>query len=125
MTYLDKDFIKVNFPIIFETLLILLEGSTVKINLAKETIIDSMEDNEDEFQYDNLIEMTTNNLKKLDEFTFFKQQLAKLNANYKDYLIEVIEKLPPIRKDFLNRVMTSEKVVNEVRNIFKIKRGTS
>ena len=49
MTYLDKDFIKVNFPIIFETLLILLEGSTVKINLAKETIIDSMEDNEDEF----------------------------------------------------------------------------
>lgn len=69
--------------------------------------------------------MTTNNLKKLDEFTFFKQQLAKLNANYKDYLIEVIEKLPPIRKDFLNRVMTSEKVVNEVRNIFKIKRGTS
>jgi hypothetical protein len=45
MTYLDKDFIKVNFPIIFETLLILLEGSTVKLGLAKEAIIDSLDDN--------------------------------------------------------------------------------
>jgi trans-2-enoyl-CoA reductase len=50
--------------------------------------------------------MTTNNLKKLDEFTFFKQQFAKLHAN-------------------LNRVLSSQKVENETRNIFKIKRGTS
>lgn len=46
MTYLDKGFIKVNFPAIFETLLILLEGSTAKINLTKEAIIDSLEDDE-------------------------------------------------------------------------------
>jgi hypothetical protein len=69
--------------------------------------------------------MTTNNLKKLDEFTFFKQQFAKLHANYKDFLMEVVEKLPPILKDFLNRVLSSQKVENETRNIFKIKRGTS
>lgn len=69
--------------------------------------------------------MTKNNLKKLNEFIFFKQQFAKLHANHKDFLMEVIEKLPPIRKDFLNRVMTSEKVENEMRNIFKIKKGPS
>jgi iron-sulfur cluster repair protein YtfE (RIC family) len=62
-------------------------------------------------------------LKQLDEFTFFKQQFGKLHASCKDFLMDVVEKLPAIRKDFLNRMLTTEKVANEPRNIFKIKRG--
>jgi hypothetical protein len=64
-----------------------------------------------------------NNLKALDEFTFFRTQFNKLHSNSKEFVVEVVEKLPMMHKDFLNRILMTEKIENEARAIFKVKKS--
>ena len=56
MVNIEKPFVKNSFAAILETVLILLESSTVRLSSTKEAIIDSFDDQDDEeFDYDNLI----------------------------------------------------------------------
>jgi hypothetical protein len=67
--------------------------------------------------------MIKNDIKALDEFQFFKMQIGKLkNKNY-SLLTKSLADFPQAKKDFLQHILSVERVMNEPRKIIKIKRN--
>lgn len=66
--------------------------------------------------------MLKNDLKGLDEFTFFRQQVEKLKIKNLPLLQKSVAELPKSKKDFFIHILRIERVANEPRQIYKIKR---
>lgn len=66
--------------------------------------------------------MVKNDFKTLDEFKYFKDQVLKVKAGNTPLLACSINELPQPKRDFLNDILRVERVLNEPRKIFKIKR---
>jgi hypothetical protein len=112
----DSDFIGRRFTQILDTVITMLEITSSK----KENYFDDEEDEEKE--YANSIIMLKNDLKNLDEFIFFRQQVEKLKAKNLPLLQKCVMELPKTKKEFFTHILRVERVANEPRQIYKIKR---
>jgi len=89
--------------------------------VKKDSLFDE-EEEEDEKEYANSLIMIKNDIKNLDEFKYFKDQVLKLKQTNAILLATTIAELPQPKRDFLNDILRVERVLNEPRKIFKIKR---
>ena len=80
------------------------------------------EEEDDEIEYANSLILLKNDMKSMDEFSFFKQKIEILKQNNRDALINSISQFPETKKEFFTNILTIEKVANVPRKIFKIKR---
>lgn len=59
----------------------------------------------------------------MDEFQNFKKQIITLKNKNSAILQEAVTQIPQSKKDFLKNVLAVERVSNEPRQIFTIKRN--
>jgi hypothetical protein len=67
--------------------------------------------------------MIVNFIKDIDEFQHFRSQIEKLKVNNLAILQKTISEIPNSKRDFLKSILSFERVKNEPRQIYKIKRG--
>lgn len=56
--------------------------------------------------------MLKNDLKNLDEFAFFRQQVEKLKQKDLALLQKCVKELPKAKKDFFSHILRIERVAN-------------
>jgi hypothetical protein len=110
-------FVGRRFTHVLDIVVMMLEISSMK----KDRLFDE-EDEEEEKEYANSLIMIKNDIKDLDEFKYFKDQVLKLKQGNTALLVNSIAELPQSKRDFLNDILRVERVMNEPRKIFKIKR---
>lgn len=64
-----------------------------------------------------------NDIMKMDEFQDFKNQVKILKEQNLALIQMTVKELPESKKDFLKNVLAVERVSNEPRKIFTIKRN--
>lgn len=64
-----------------------------------------------------------NDITKMDEFQDFKNQIKILKEQNLGLIQLTVKELPESKKDFLKNVLAVERVSNEPRKIFTIKRN--
>lgn len=64
-----------------------------------------------------------NDIMKMDEFQDFKNQVKTLKEQNLGLIQMTVKELPESKKDFLKNVLAVERVSNEPRKIFTIKRN--
>ena len=66
--------------------------------------------------------MMKNGIMEMDELDHFKKKIRELKEGNPQLLQESVGQLPEIKKDYLREILSTTKVLNENRIIFKIKR---
>lgn len=61
-------------------------------------------------------------MKAMDEFNFFKRRIEQLREANRELLVSSIAQFVPAKKEFFMKVLTIEKVANQPRKIFRIKK---
>ena len=64
-----------------------------------------------------------NDIMKMDEFQDFKNQVKTLKEQNLGLIQMTVKELPESKKDFLKNVLAVERVSNEPRKIFTIKKN--
>lgn len=99
-----------------------LTVSMLEFTSKKKSGYFAKEEEDDEIEYANSLILLKNDMKSMDEFSFFKQKIEILKQNNRDALINSISQFPETKKEFFTNILTIEKVANVPRKIFKIKR---
>lgn len=92
------------------------------ISLKKDNLFEE-DDDDEERDYANSLIQTNNDIIKMDEFQDFKNQIKVLKEQNLALIQATVNQLPMSKKDFLKNVLAVERVSNEPRKIFTIKRN--
>lgn len=104
------------------TQLLDLTVSILELTSKRKSGYFAKEEEDDEVEYGNSIILLKNDMKSMDEFSFFKQKIEVLKQRNRDLLVNSISQFPDPKKEFFTNILTIEKVANVPRKIFKIKR---
>ncbi len=112
------EFVTRRYTQILDTIITLLQ----MIAMKKDNLFDQ-EDDDEERDYQNSLIQTVNDIMKIDEFQDFKNQVNLLKDQNLNLIKNTVNELPQSKRDFLKNVLAVERVSNEPRKIFTIKRN--
>ncbi len=92
------------------------------IAMKKDNLFDE-DDDDEERDYQNSLVQTVNDIMKIDEFQDFRGQIKVLKDQNIQLIQGTVNELPQSKRDFLKNVLAVERVSNEPRKIFTIKRN--
>jgi hypothetical protein len=114
----NLEFVQRRYTQILDTIITLLQ----MISLKKDNLFEE-DDDDEERDYANSLIQTNNDIIKMDEFQDFKNQIKVLKEQNLALIQATVNQLPMSKKDFLKNVLAVERVSNEPRKIFTIKRN--
>ena len=92
------------------------------LSKPKSTYFATEEESDDEVEYCNSLILLKNEMKEMDEFTFFKGKIEQLKQMNRDLLVNSISQFPESKKKFFMSILTVERVGNVPRVIHRISR---
>lgn len=112
------EFVTRRYTQILDTIITLLQ----MIAMKKDNLFEE-EDDDEERDYQNSLVQTVNDIMKIDEFHDFKNQVNLMKDQNLNLIKNTVNELPQSKRDFLKNVLAVERVSNEPRKIFTIKRN--
>ena len=114
----DAPFISNRYTQLLDIIVTLLQVTSVK----KESYFSIEDEPNEEKEYCNLLVMLQNHIKKLDEFSYFRAQIDKIKQANMRLLQQSVATFPQAKRDFFVNILRVQRVENEPRQIYKIRR---
>ena len=112
----EVPFVQRRYVVLLDLTVSLLEF----MNKSKSSTYFGKEECDDEAEYGNALILLKNDMKAMDEYSFFKSKIIQLKNKNQQLLVDSKNKLPETKQKFFMEILTIEKVAGVPRVIHKI-----